>query len=180
MQNQQYTLSELVKLFSVKRKVFVSYHHRCDQVWYDRFSSVFASGYELLYDNSLQRKVDSESTSYVDRHIREENIRGTSITIVLCGADTWKRKYVDWEIYATLHHKHALLGIQLPTTPTLANGDIIVPERFATNWRTGYAYLVGWTEDPLQLKSAIEIAVMKSQLKAAINNSMHKMQRNLA
>jgi len=48
------------------------------------------------------------------RGIRENFITGTSCTIVLCGAQTHLRKYVHWEIKATLDKEHGLIGVNLP------------------------------------------------------------------
>src|SRR5688572_7832580 len=98
---------------SVKRKIFVSYHHRGDQAYYDAFSKIFCDTYELVTDNSLERAVDSDSVDYVMRRIRETCITGSSCTIVLVGPQTWGRKYVDWEIMATLDKCHGLIGVQL-------------------------------------------------------------------
>ena len=59
------------------------------------------------------------------------------------------------------------------------NGKIIVPDRLYTNWLTGYAYFIEWTDDPLELKQQIEIAIQKSTQKHFIDNSQEKMKRNL-
>jgi hypothetical protein len=104
-----------VSVKPVKPKVFVSYHHKNDQWWSDQFSKLFAGSYDMFTDTSIGRRIDSEDPLYQSREIRENYISGSSITIVLIGAETGKRKHVDWEIYATLSKKHALLGIALPT-----------------------------------------------------------------
>lgn len=98
-----------------KSKVFVSYHHKNDQYYYDKFSKLFNDRYDILYDNSADRQIDSYNPEYQMRRIREDYITGSSITVVLCGRETWKRKFVDWEICATLNKQHALLGIILPS-----------------------------------------------------------------
>ncbi len=89
--------------YGTRRKVFISYHHRGDQEWSNRFTKLFAEHYEIFYDNSLDGRIRSDDPEYIHRAIREDHIVGSSITIVLCGAETWKRKYVDWEIHSTLH-----------------------------------------------------------------------------
>ena len=94
-------------LGGVKARVFVSYHHRGDQAYYDMFSRTFGGIYEMIEDHSLDHEVDSDNADYVMRVIREQYITGSSCTIVLCGADTWGRKHVDWEIKATLMHNTA-------------------------------------------------------------------------
>lgn len=167
--------------YGTKRNVFISYHHRGDQQGFNEFTRRFAERYEIFYDNSLDGRIRSDDAEYINRTIREEHIVGSSITIVLCGAETWKRKYVDWEIHSTLHHEHALLGIALPTAVKGNAGGIIVPDRLHDNIQSSYAHwLGGWVTDPQALQTAIEAAIQKSEDKAKIRNDREKMGRNLA
>jgi hypothetical protein len=102
-------------------------------------------------------------------------------TIVLCGAETWKRKYVDWEIHSTMHHKHALMGIALPTAVHGYGGEIIAPGRLHDNIQSGFAYwLCTWPSDPNTLRSAIEAAINLSRDTSKIRNERPKIERNLA
>lgn len=117
----------------VKHNIFVSYHHGGDQAYYDAFSTAFHDVYDVIYDNSLERKVDSEDVDYVIRRIRENYITGSSCTIVLVGKQTCGRKYVDWEIKATLEKEHGLIGVGLPTAPISADNKITVPGRLYDN-----------------------------------------------
>ena len=130
--------------FAVKRKIFVSYHHRGDQAYYDAFSRTFSDAYDVVTDNSLERAIDSEDVDYVMRRIRENHITGTSCTVVLVGADTWGRKYVDWEIKATLDKQHGVIGIQLPTLHPNPAGQVSVPNRLHENIQSGYALWTTW------------------------------------
>ncbi len=114
----------------------------------------------------------SDDPEYISRAIREEYIQGSSLTIVLCGAETYKRKYVDWEIYSTLHHQHALLGICLPTcarTPGLLNVNAIIPNRLYENTNSGYAHWITWDQqwasNPVLFVGHIESAIQKSMNK---------------
>jgi len=163
-----------------KPKVFISYQHSNDQYWYNQFSYIFSDIYDLLSDNSLQRKYDSEETDYIDRSIRENNITGSSVTIVLCGKETWKRKYVDWEIYATLYKKHALLGIILPTLLPNINNKYIVTGRLHDNISSAYAHWILWTNDPKEISIAIATAKQYARFTSNINNTREKMKRNLS
>lgn len=166
---------------AVKRKVFVSYHHQ-DQEWVDYFRAQFGTGLEVFSDGSLDRLIDSQDTDYVSRTIREDYITGTSITIVLCGNETWKRKYVDWEIHSTLDKNHAVLGIILPDhKQVMRDGQFtwLVPNRLADNVNTGYAHWIGWPQNAEALKQAIDHALNQSSVnKHMKNNSAQKMQRN--
>jgi hypothetical protein len=136
-------LSDFLKI-SVKRKVFVSYHHAGDQAYYDAFSKNFCESYDVITDNSLERAVDSDDVNYVMRRIREGYITGTSCTILLVGSQTWGRKYADWEIKATLDKEHALIGVQLPTLQPGPNGKVTVPDRLHDNIQSGYALWLTW------------------------------------
>lgn len=160
-----------------KRKVFVSYHHDKDQRFYNDLSLIFSDTYEVFTDNSLDRTVDSKDPDYVLRRIREKNITGSSCTIVLCGAETPNRKYVDWEIKATLDKEHGLIGVNLPTNITTPQGSVIVPDRLHDNIQSGYAIWVNWTSLKTEfLNQRIEEANSKSA--TLINNIRPMMGRN--
>lgn len=129
---------------AVKRKVFVSYHHGGDQAYYDAFSHTFHDTYDVITDNSLGSAIDSDNVDYVMRRIRENYVTGSSCTIVLVGAHTSGRKYVDWEIKTTLDKQHGLIGVQLPTLLPGPNGLVIVPDRLNANIHSGYALWITW------------------------------------
>jgi hypothetical protein len=124
---------------TVTPRIFISYHHAGDQGYYNSLSVALQSRYVLCQDNSLDRRIDSDNADYIMRRIREEYLTGTSCTVVLCGAGTPWRKFVDWEIMATLQKDHALVGLWLPTLPLLANGGTHKPPRLQDNIDSGYA-----------------------------------------
>lgn len=163
----------------IRHKVFVSYHHKGDQAYYDSFSKTFHDAYEAIYDNSLNRKIGSDDVDYVIRKIREDFITGTSCTIVLCGKDTWGRKFVDWEIYATLEKQHGLVGVQLPTLPISADNKVTVPDRLHLNIASGFAVWVNWADitSSSQRLGAI-VADAKSRRSNLIDNSAERRMRN--
>jgi hypothetical protein len=159
-----------------KRRVFISYHHGNDQLYYDHLSHVFSNTLDIFCDNSLDRIIQSNNTDYIRWSISQNHIYGSSCTIVLCGSETYKRKYVDWEIKATLEKNHGLIGICLPTLPIINNGSQ-KPERLQDNIDTGYAKWIHWnglTAD--LLKSTIEAAVLQPQSLAKNDRPMR--QRN--
>jgi hypothetical protein len=163
----------------VKHKVFVSYHHGGDQAYYEAFSSKFHDTYEVVHDNSLERQVDSDKVDYVMRRIREEHIAGSSCTIVLVGRETPRRKYVDWEIGATLEKTHGLVGVYLPNAVRTVEGKIIVPERLHDNVQSGFALFLSWqqiTTSPTQLERYV--AEAKSRDCRLIRNSRERKLRN--
>lgn len=166
-------------LGTFKRKVFVSYHHGGDKAYYDAFINTFSTSYDVIHDNSVERAVDSTNTEYVIRRIRENFITGSSCTIVLCGSQTPWRKFVDWEIKATLDKQHGLIGVNLPTNPMNNNQQFIVPDRLNDNIQSGYAVWIDWatfTQSYQNVQYYIEQANSKSA--AFINNTRALRQRN--
>ena len=165
--------------YPVKRSVFVSYHHGGDQPYYNAFTKTFDDTYDVIFDNSLERKIDSDNVNYVLQRIRDTFVKGSSCTIVLCGAETPWRKYVDWEIKATLDMKHGLIGVNLPTSRQNSNGNFVVPDRLHDNIQSGYAVWTNWaafTANAAAAKTIIEQAIAKSA--ASIVNNREMMSRN--
>lgn len=156
-----------------KPRLFVSYHHGNDQAWYDAFVKYFGTANEVFTDRSLDRRIDSANHDYTMSVIRGEYIKGTSVTIVLCGTETWKRKYVDWEVKATLDKQHALLAVILPT-----NTGNLVPQRLYDNVQSGYAAWTNWTDSPKMLSLAIQETKTAAQNTRLIVNRREIMQRN--
>ena len=174
-QNMNGLLTALMK--PTRRKVFVSYHHGGDQAYYDEFSRFFHDQYEAIRDNSLERVIQSDNTEYVMQQIREKYITGTSCTIVLIGAQSHQRKYLDWEIKATLDKCHGLIGIVLPTHAKNPSGEIVVPDRFLDNHKSGYAAWAHWNGLTAQvLTQLIDTAIAKPQWQ--IDNSRPMRHRN--
>lgn len=162
-----------------KRKVFISYHHGGDQVYYDDFSGTFVDTYDVIFDNSVERRIDSDNVDYVIQRIRDNFITGSSCTIVLCGAETPWRKYVDWEIKATLDKEHGLIGVNLPTNRTNASGKFTVPDRLHDNIQSGFAVWTNWQnfiQSTASVKAFIEQAVGKPV--NLIVNNRQMMSRN--
>jgi len=126
-------LSFLRAAAAAKPRIFVSYHHRGDRPYYDEFCRSFAELYEVCHDNSIGRVIDSDDPEYVMRRIREDYLTGTSCTVVLCGAQTPWRKFVDWEIKATLDKQHGLLGVMLPSNHPNIFGCRYIPDRLKEN-----------------------------------------------
>ncbi|MBR0911481.1 TIR domain-containing protein [Bradyrhizobium japonicum] len=162
-----------------RRRVFVSYHHRGDQAYYDEFSSSFHDRYEAITDNSIERRIDSSDFGYIMRCIRENHLKGSSCTVVLCGRETPKRRYVDWEIEASLQQQMGLVAVLLPTIERFPNGGTAKPDRLQDNIDSGYSVWVWWhalLANPEQLPLLVEAANGKS--KRLILNNRQRMSRN--
>jgi hypothetical protein len=168
-------------LSDVRPRTFFSYHHHGDQVFYDLSSLYFGDTVKTIHDASLDRRIDSDDTDYVRWCIRDECIRGSSCTVVLCGAQTPWRKYVDWEISATLDMYHGLVGIGLPTVQYDFLGRKIVPDRLNDNLQSGYAvWLPDWNAVTTQsLDAAIKEARARAEAQwFLINNGRELRKRN--
>ena len=145
-----------------RRKCFISYHGD-DLKDVDKFITRFGRHSFIKRGITLPEEViNSSETDYVLRRIRELYLLDSTITIVLIGPCTWSRRFVDWELQASLRrsangHPNGLIGILLnpKSRPPL-------PPRFDANRASGYAKyhyyphdvatLEGWIEDAYQAR----------------------------
>ena len=125
---------------SKRHKVFISYHHD-DEKWKERFLSMME---DRIVDKSVNIDEFADNHPPTDdtlRLIREEHISDATVTVILIGRCTWQRKYVDWEIGATLRDTNmnprcGLLGILLPSHPDHNQPQYnrrLLPPRLADN-----------------------------------------------
>ncbi len=141
-----------------RHRVFISYHHANDEEYKKEFEKRFG---DIFINESVQDgEYDTElSDGYVKRIIRENKISLSTVVVVLIGSETYKRKHVDWEIYAALTEKanghSGLLGVILPsyydnpknlglTTDEFYPSTI--PARLAKNVDSQYAILYRWND----------------------------------
>ncbi|MDH3588763.1 MAG: TIR domain-containing protein [Gammaproteobacteria bacterium] len=118
-----------------KHKVFISYHHAGDQGYK---KSLIKWNEDNNYDIFIDASVDTGDIDEnlpdeaIRQKIRDEYLRDSSVTILLVGTETKKRKHVDWEIYSSMYDgqvnkKSGVLVINLPstgcTTYMAAHGD---------------------------------------------------------
>lgn len=109
---------------TVRHKVFISYHHD-DQNEINDFVRTFSDERHVFIARSLGTEmepaiINSTNTDYVMSRIRQLHLKDSTVTIVMIGKCTWARRYVDWEIQASLRHgetvtPNGLLGIKLPS-----------------------------------------------------------------
>lgn len=151
-----------------RHKVFISYYHG-DEKKRTKFERMCLEN-DILVNRSIQPKdiPPTESVEQTLRRIREDFISDSTVTIVLIGAHTWRRKYVDWEIYASLRHTNAnprngLIGIILPSHPDYNKPKVnykTIPPRLADNLEKAhhYASLHHWTGDMKKVQEWIHEA----------------------
>ncbi len=109
---------------AIRHKVFVSYHHD-DQTAVDTFIRTFDEERDVFITRGLGVEmdptiIDSDNTAYVMQRIRTLYLKDSTVTIVLMGKCTYARRFVDWEIQASLRHgetvtPNGLLGVKLPS-----------------------------------------------------------------
>ncbi|WP_420722487.1 TIR domain-containing protein [Hwanghaeella sp. LZ110] len=109
---------------NIRHKCFISYHHE-DQDEVDEFIRKFDHDKDVFIARGLGEEmasdiINSEDTTYVMKRIRELYLKDSTVTLVMLGKCTWARRYIDWEIQASLRNgetvtPNGLLGIKLPS-----------------------------------------------------------------
>ncbi len=101
-------------------KVFISYHHRNDQ-WYKERLVEIGRRHSIFVDRSVDTGdvPDTWSDERIRREIRDRHLRDSTVTIVLVGAETRRRKHVDWEIHSSMYdgsvnRRSGIVVINLP------------------------------------------------------------------
>ena len=112
-------------------------------------------------------------TEAVLQRIREDHIAQVSVTIVLIGRCTWQRKYVDWEIGASLREtptnpRCGLLGILLPQHPNFQQHQFnsrLIPPRLADNcWEQDtFASIYDWSGDAEEVRGWISPGISETK-----------------
>jgi hypothetical protein len=87
-----------------RHKCFVSFH-RADHASVVAFKRHFDDVQDTFIFRGQEMPEDiirSNDDDYVMGRIRERFLKDSTVTIVLVGACTWARKFVDWEVQASL------------------------------------------------------------------------------
>lgn len=127
-------------------KVFISYHHTNDQ-YYKEDLLRFSEKHDIFSDKSVDtRDIDDGLPDQTIRElIRDDYLRDSTVTIVLVGTETKKRKHVDWEIYSSMfdgqkNKKSGILVITLPETNCTYFHSVHAGEKEAV-----YPQITNWT-----------------------------------
>jgi hypothetical protein len=190
---------------SPKRKVFISSFHndRAEVdafIWrWSTFEGVFTAKALCTFDND--DFINSTNPEYVMSEIRRKYIGDASVTIVLIGRCTHSRRYVDWEIKASLRQgeslPNGLLAYVLPSAVPPATGTYgiqlertqrawpALPERLAANWnyneqQNSYARYFELPDAASVLRQQIEDAYWDRTNRAALIKNDSNMMKNNA
>ena len=171
-----------------RHNVFISYYHEEDQQYKDKFV-------RMMGDNIIDKSVsigaiddNNAPTEATLQTIREDYIALVSVTVVLIGRCTWQRKYVDWEIGASLRDtatnpRSGLIGILLPSHPNYGTGQCnprLIPPRLADNWRenNSFSTIYDWTENADNVRGWIHAAFLRRRKDPPPDISRHPFGRN--
>lgn len=185
-ENNLFSWPETLPENITKRKTFVSFYHKDDQDYRERFENLFG---DLVVSKSVDDgDIDSDtSDEYIKQLIQKDYLSDTTVLVVLIGAKTKCRKHVDWEISGALNYKvgdnyAGLLGLFLPSHPNYGADKYtpdLIPQRLQANVKSGYAILRDWTDDRVKLQQYIEKAFAKrNESDKIVNKAIPQMQEN--
>ena len=173
-------------LILTKRKTFVSYYHKANQGYKNKFINLTS---DLIVNKSVEDGDISTDVSddYIKQLIQNGYLSDTTVLIVLLGQKTKCRKHVDWEISGALNLKvgdnyAGLLGLKLPSHPDYGTGRysyLKQPARLTDNLKSGYAIIRDYTTERKKLQEYIELAYKKRSTSAdARTNARVQMKKN--
>lgn len=144
----------------MSRRVFFSFHYQRD-LWRANvirnsgmIEGVSAAGFADAYLwEETRKKGDAAIKTLID-----QGLDGTSVTVVLIGAQTALRKYVDYEVRRSLARGNGLLGIRVDSIKD-QNGQVDSPgavpaalaEAGAPVYSWQYGKLGAWVEAAFNL-----------------------------
>lgn len=133
---------------STRHRCFVSYHV-ADQDEVEQFIKDYGTEFipTVVGVTADDDFVNSDDTDYIMNRIREEYLGSTTVTMVMIGGCTWARRFVDWEIYASLRAYNTypisgLVAISLPSMATASSKRL--PPRLADNVDDDRKYARWW------------------------------------
>lgn len=176
-----------------RHNVFLSFHHASDEY----FKNYFETQFSEIYDGFISKAVSDGDintqlkTETIRQKIRDEFIRDATVTIVLIGENTWKRKHIDWEISSSIrdttnNSRTGLIGILLPTYrcessynslsgirgfngfEEASNGGSFnpytIPPRLYDNVKCGFAKIYSWEDSSRAIQEWIHEAFQRRKV----------------
>jgi hypothetical protein len=164
------------------RNCFVSYHHDKDQKYLSKLHKTITN--MKVADYSLKDDIGHFTDVTIYKKVREK-MRKCSVTVVLVGSRTGHRKWIDWEIWASLRgythpydplksfKPNGLLAIYLPTD------SHSVPDRLADNIKSGYAVSMKWENLERDFESKVNYAYWnRTNVARKIDNGRERMEED--
>jgi len=123
-----------------KARVFLSFDS--DDLPQIRGLRVLAANpnYDLeFYDESLKEPIESQRAEYIKQVIREK-IKRASITLCLVGSNTYKSKWVDWELRESEKQGNKIIAMALKGIERVIFPSFL-KEKSITVWKWDPEYL---------------------------------------
>lgn len=140
----------------MSHKCFISYN-AADKDAVDEFCEKFSGSFIRRGLKMEDDIIDSTNTDYVMQRIRSLYLKDSTVTIVLIGKCTWARRFVDWEVQASLRnpadgYPNGVVAIQLwDSYKTL-------PNRVNLNVDSGYSKFYKYPANSTSLENMINEA----------------------
>ena len=183
-------MNNILRSKKIRHKIFISYHHVNDQYYKEELEKIYCK----MINNCISKSVkdgdinDNLPDEKIRKIIRDNYLKDSSITVVLVGKETWKRKHVDWEIYSSLYDgvknkRNGLIGVLLPSynwaegmeinefiknclklKKTDDNNEYFpynIPPRLYDNIKTGYAKIYTWNNFIINFEQYIHEAYLR-------------------
>jgi len=141
------------------RKVFFSFHYQRD-LWRVNVvrNSAMVEGVSAagFHDQSLWEETVKRGDDAV-RKLIDTGLEGTSVTVVLIGAETASRRYVSYEIDKSIARGNGLLGVRINNikdqngrTDSIGAVPAALTKAGATVYTWEYGKLGEWVENAYQ------------------------------
>jgi len=155
-------------MVTYRHKIFLSYHHEADQEYADALVGHYKQQ-KTIIDKSMYDDFSHLKNETILKKIRYEHLKDSTVTVVLVGAHTWGRKWVDWEIHSSLRSygdrtRNGLAGVYLP-------GHSRRHFRLTDNIRSGYAVRLNWDNLEDEFTEAVHRAWNRRRREALIDNT---------
>lgn len=109
-------------------RVFISYHHN-DQRYKDGLVN-FGGHHSIFVDKSVDTGdiSDNLSAEQIRTTIRDDYLRDSTVTIVLVGVETKRRKHVDWEVHSSMYDGsiNKRSGVVVINLPEIYDANFVV------------------------------------------------------
>lgn len=162
---------------ATRHKCFVSYHaadgDEVAQFIQDFGTEFIAKTIGVTDDDPF---INSDDDDYIKSQISGKYMADTSVTILLVGACTAKRRFVDWEIAATLRNspKNRRSGLVAWNLPSVGKTNY-APARLDDNWSSDEPSYASYYVPPTSkssVRSAIDAAFQaRTNLGHLVDNS---------
>ena len=171
---------------TIRHKVFVSYYHSNDENYREKFEKLFRDDVYISKSVEMDDIDEDLATDRIRQIIRDKYLRDSTVTVVLIGSETWKRKYVDWEIGSSIRDtrynpRSGLLGILLPTHSSYRKNHYDPrdnsPKGLHDNVECNFAQIHNWSCNALEVSKWIHQAFLDRN-KITPDNSFSSFKKN--